>query len=81
MGSWVIDFPFDTIKTNIQIQIRYQRKLTQREAIKMIMKKSGVFGFFNGLQACSIRAFLVNAVILYSNELMHSLLEPSLIKC
>ena len=73
-------YPFDTIKTIIQVQSLSERTMTQLEAFKMVLNDSGVNGLFKGLMPCIIRAFITNAVIFYSNEVIHQVADPYLKK-
>ena len=74
--AWIPFYPFDTIKTIIQVQIRRERAMTQYEAVKMVLNDSGVNGLYKGIVPCLIRAFITNAIILYSNELTRIRLHP-----
>jgi len=60
--SWVCVYPLDTMKTLIQVQSLNDKTMTQKKAFDYIYHQ--------------IRAFVVNAVIFYSNEVMHELLDP-----
>ena len=73
-------YPLDTMKTIIQVQNLGERTMTQFEVIKLISKRSGVKGFFKGLSPCVARAFIVNSVVFYSNEVLHEMLNPCFIK-
>jgi len=74
--SWVCVYPLDTMKTLIQVQSLNDKTMTQKKAFDHIYHQTGFNGFFKGLSSCVVRAFVVNAVIFYSNEVMHELLDP-----
>jgi len=69
--SWLLTYPIDTIKTQIQVQKTEDRTITQYEAYNHIKNIYGIKGFFRGVYPCLLRAFLVNAVIFYTNEITH----------
>jgi Mitochondrial carrier protein len=77
VATWVSIYPLDVIKTRIQgadlLNGRQPLSSTGSRAIrhdctntwatsKQIFQEGGARAFFNGLGACSSRAFLVNAV-------------------
>jgi solute carrier family 25 carnitine/acylcarnitine transporter 20/29 len=72
--SWLITYPFDTLKTVIQTQ-NQERYLKQIEAYSLISKEtnSKFYCIFKGLTPTLIRAFIVNAVIFYTNELCQNI--------
>lgn len=57
--SAAINQPFDVIKSNIQCN---KEKISIIKAIKLINKKSGLLGFFNGLNARILRVGIAQAV-------------------
>jgi solute carrier family 25 (mitochondrial carnitine/acylcarnitine transporter), member 20/29 len=76
--TWFITYPFDTLKTVIQTD--YDKKtLSQLEAYKKLVREnnSRFFILFKGLTPTLVRAFFSNAVIFYTNEMCHSILEKS----
>lgn len=73
-------YPLDTMKTIIQVRNLSERTITQLEAFRMISQQGGINGFFKGLAPCALRAFIVNAVVFYSNEIMHGILFPKDLK-
>jgi solute carrier family 25 carnitine/acylcarnitine transporter 20/29 len=66
---WLVVFPIDLVKTNIQTQ-DFNNKKTIINASKQIWYKNGVKGFFNGLLPCLVRAPLINAATFFTFEKM-----------
>lgn len=66
--SWIIGYPFDPIKTMIQAD-KGERVIKQYEAVRIIYRTSGMYGFFKGLTPVLIRAFIVHGVIFKTNEI------------
>ena len=62
ISSWTITYPIDTIKTRIQS--------SNISIIKAINQKK----FFNGLNICLFRAFIVNSVGFYTYEYINNYL-------
>lgn len=77
VATWVSIYPLDVIKTRIQgadllngrqplraggSSARYHTGTNTLATSKLIFHEGGARAFFNGLGACSSRAFLVNAV-------------------
>lgn len=59
-GAWVMVYPIDIVKTNLQIRPGSDRTRATTIA-KKIWNTKGVSGFFPGLSACLTRAFFVHA--------------------
>lgn len=76
--SWFITYPFDTLKTVIQTDYN-NKTLSQLEAYKKLVREnnSRIIILFKGLTPTLIRAFITNAVIFYTNEICHTILEKS----
>lgn len=68
--SWLITYPFDTLKTYIQTHSG-EKTLKQWDAYKLITHNCNnkYEILFKGVEATIIRAFFVNAVIFYVNEI------------
>ena len=67
--SWSCTYPYDIIKT--QIQINQTRVVTIREVAERIYKEEGGKGFCRGLGSTMYCAFLVNAIALPSFEYLN----------
>jgi solute carrier family 25 (mitochondrial carnitine/acylcarnitine transporter), member 20/29 len=68
--TWFLTYPFDTLKTFIQTYPG-DKTLKQWDAYKLLTYNcdNKMEIMFKGLEATLIRAFLVNAVIFYVNEI------------
>lgn len=60
--SWIVAYPFDVIKTEIQCEMN--RKISMREVAREGYKAEGLRFFFKGLSPTLTRSFLVNAITL-----------------
>ena len=67
--TWLFTYPFDTLKTLIQTHPG-ENTLKQIEAYKLLESNNEnvISSLFKGVTPTLIRAFLVNAVIFYVNE-------------
>jgi len=68
MISWISGYPFDPMKTIIQADTN-EKHMTQLEVFKIIYGKSGLSGFFRGLNPVLVRAFITNGVVFKTNEI------------
>jgi solute carrier family 25 carnitine/acylcarnitine transporter 20/29 len=77
--TWGSVFPLDMIKTRLQAQtigdhghltetqaLLGRRTLSSFQIAKETYRAEGVKAFYRGLGVCSVRAFIVNAVQVYS---------------
>ena len=82
VATWFISYPFDTLKTIIQTYEGGSKSLTQIEAYRKVARDSNtlILGLFKGLSPTLIRAFFVNAVIFYTNDLCHEIFDKKLFK-
>ena len=78
--SWLITYPFDTLKTIIQTSNK-KVTLTQMEAYKILSKEtnSRIMSLYKGLFPTLVRAFFTNAVIFYTNDKCHNIFDKILI--
>lgn len=67
-------YPMDVMKTLIQSD-KGENTLRQKEVIKRLLAKNGFFALFKGVETCLVRAFLVNAVFFYVNEIFSNYLK------
>eukprot|EP01129_Flabellula_baltica_P009693 TRINITY_DN4000_c0_g1_i2.p1 TRINITY_DN4000_c0_g1~~TRINITY_DN4000_c0_g1_i2.p1 ORF type:complete len:158 (-),score=12.76 TRINITY_DN4000_c0_g1_i2:49-522(-) len=65
--SWIINYPVDVVKTNIQ---KDTVKKTILQMTRELYLKGGLAYFYRGLKASVIRAFIVNATIFVLYEEM-----------
>ena len=85
--SWFSIFPLDTVKTRMQALTMSEARLLLEdhsmvheqgqgivECMTMIYHESGIYGLYRGLPAAMVRAFLVNAVIFWIDDLIPKLL-------
>jgi hypothetical protein len=77
--TWFVSYPFDPLKTKIQINT--EGKMSQLEAYKILKQETGnsLQCLYKGLSPTLLRAFFVNAVIFYTNDLCHLLLDKHII--
>lgn len=68
-ASWVVSYPFDIVKT--QIQCVENRRVPMREVVRSIYATEGVLGFFKGLSPTLARSFFVNGIALPSFEYLN----------
>ena len=68
-ASWVVSYPFDIVKT--QIQCVENRRVPMREVVRSIHATEGVLGFFKGLSPTLARSFVVNGIALPSFEYLN----------
>lgn len=68
--SWILTYPFDTLKTIIQVNDG-NKTLTQLEAYYHLVNQtnSSFKSLFKGLCPTILRAFITNSVIFYTNEM------------
>ena len=62
--SWIISFPFDVVKTQIQCNMTGGKTPKMGKMFRELYAKHGWRHFFKGLMPTLIRAFPVNGVVL-----------------
>ncbi len=74
--TWLITYPFDTLKTIIQTNYN-KNTLSIKEAYLINVKSTDtkIMGLFKGLGPTLVRGFYCNAVIFYTNEICHRVLD------
>ena len=80
--SWLMTYPLDVIKSNIQIEVgttvsnrsRLRSRLTTIGMGRHLLKTHGPSIFVRGLAPTLIRAFPVNAITFYLNDLIKGML-------
>ena len=71
--SWALSYPLDVIKT--VIQSNYKEQLSIKSAFYRVIGPASEYkNLFNGINATLGRAFLVNAIIFYTNDSFRNLL-------
>ncbi|CDW82871.1 UNKNOWN [Stylonychia lemnae] len=75
--SWLLCFPFDVVKTQIQVNILSEQPVEMRMSriIKQIYTEKGIRHFYIGMGANLIRTFPVDAVILASFDYLNEWLD------
>lgn len=71
MTFWVSIYPIDVIKSRMQADTPDPSKrtfTTMTKTYSLIMKQSGVSGFFKGFAPCMLRSFPANAVAFLGYE-------------
>ena len=66
--SWVVSYPFDIVKT--EIQCTTSKKVTIREAFINGYRREGLRYFFKGMTPMLAMAFIVNMIALPTYEYM-----------
>ena len=59
--AWVCNYPFDTVKSRIQVKNSTEKKTTTLSAISTLYESGGIKGFFRGLGPSTLRAMLVTS--------------------
>lgn len=74
--TWFSTYPFDTLKTIIQIN-KNSKTLSIIDAYKIHCKETNtrIMGLYKGVMPTLVRGFYSNAVIFYTNEVCHTILE------
>lgn len=65
---WIIPYPFDTIKTIIQTNIKYKNK-TVLYSIKHLYKNNNLCFFYRGLPITCLRSIPSHAILFYMYEI------------
>ena len=73
--SWIVTYPFDTMKTIIQTSTLGESSIRQIDLIKKIKRENGLTRIFKGINASLIYAFSLNSAIFYGNEFSHFYLD------
>ena len=74
VASWLVSYPFDTIKTLTQCNTE-KRKITMKEIAIVNYREHGYQFFFKGLTPTVIRAFPVNAMTLTAFDYLSKKLQ------
>eukprot|EP00347_Sterkiella_histriomuscorum_P001228 403372837 len=77
VNSWLLCFPFDVVKTHIQVSILSEQPVEtrMRKVILNIYRQKGIRHFYVGMLANLIRTFPVDAIILASFDYINEWLE------
>mmetsp|Transcript_6226 Transcript_6226/g.8258 ORF Transcript_6226/g.8258 Transcript_6226/m.8258 type:complete len:293 (+) Transcript_6226:101-979(+) len=66
VGFWTVCYPFDLIKTRVQLS---NEKSPFINAVRAIYRNRGIGGFYQGFFVCILRSFPANAVVFFSVDL------------
>lgn len=81
--SWLVVFPVDAIKTNLQkdIMMAQPRYTSFWNCAKSLVRKNGVKGLYRGLTVTLIRAFPIHSLnFLVYEQVLKSIPPPSTLK-
>ena len=72
--SWIVSYPFDVIKT--QMQCTETQRISMRQVIREAYAREGLQFFFKGLSPTLLRTFIVNALTLPTFDGLNQFLIP-----